>query len=144
MTFLFRMLLLTAGVTSASACATIFGVDDRDVSIVLFAEAAHLPATLRVDVAGRTHVLEGPGERRAAAPDGTHAVEVSLTARGAAPVATSFDMGFGEGRHHWVHVFVGRQRPLGDCSGTLAALPVGVAGDSAFVAYGSIQRDALC
>jgi hypothetical protein len=137
------------------ACS-IFRPEAPDLSISVQPEVSVPSSTaFHVTVGGRNFELQlGPERIRYAikshAPQtGELPVSVALRSPTNTTVAeAAFNQVYEEGSNHWVAGNIGTRRPIGHCIGTLLAVPITppitAGGDTLFIMYGSIPKDAIC
>lgn len=144
-------LLLLAG-------CSLTGPERPDLSISLRSDVDLPPGSLfRVVIDGQSHDLELGAQRdtrysidRHAPRTGEFAVAASLVNASQATLASAtFMQEYVADANHWVSAWVGEQRPIGHCFGTLVPVPIvpplaAPRADSMFVMYGRIPKDAVC
>jgi hypothetical protein len=138
---------LVALLVAAGGCTNIFGSDEPNLSLRLYADPAVLTDTfLEIDVGGREYTLS-PGQRMEPLFSllGDVPVTVALKTSDQVLAAETFTLRFFENADHWIHALIGLDRPLGHCVGTLTAHQVAAPSmDSLYVFRGSIGRDVVC
>lgn len=148
-----RMLAMLAVALPLAGCLDVVGLGSPRVTVSLYREPAPGPSPeLRAWIGGKRVDVPPvrPGEYRServvhGPRYGTVPVRVVLFAPEGDTLATAeFTQDFARGHLHWVSGNLLRERPVGHCTGEIAAVPLRTGTDSLFVTYGSIPNGAIC
>ena len=129
-----------------AGCSSIFGAGGPHLSIALRVDAeVERRLALEVEVGGDAWHLDEPRTIHTHAPrSGELPVTVRLLASSQVLATESYTKFFSDDHDHWIHAWVGQNRPIGHCIGGLTVIPLGAAADTLFLLNGSIHREVIC
>lgn len=146
-----RMIASAVVALSLAGCSDLLGPGGPTLSVALNLQQPMTPEPiLQADVGGREVVVRAtsPGEIGAQVRlprYGEVPVRVALlTVAGDTLGAVEFSQRFQSDHEHWAVAHVGVRRPVGFCTGAVAASPLRASADTLFVMYGSIPKGAIC
>ncbi len=148
-----RASLVALAVASAS-CSDLLGLGGPEIHLSLTVEeVVSGNPYLAADIGGRVvqvippSALDRPSGATIRGPGyGTKPVRVALLRTASDTLAqVAFSQEFERDHTHWIGAVVGTRRPAGFCLGTVALTPLREGnGDTLFVFYGRIPKDAIC